>query len=282
MKIEIIHEPTSEKPFLVIYKPKGLASAPLSAEDKDNALFQALELFPDLYNVQGKKLIEYGLLHRLDTATDGLMVIAATQEAYDFLCNEQREGRFIKTYTAHCDVIKDNAKLLAAFPPLPLQAQNDLSLKAKQSPSLRGAKQDSSLRGAKATKQTTSLSSYFRPYGEGRKEVRPVTEKSGKAALSKLGSKKLYTTKIEITKFSETQADVTCEIKEGYRHQVRCHLAWAGIPVKGDLLYNSSCKSSEKEADKKNAENLLFSATKISFEYPRGDLNSYDRKDTWT
>ena len=265
MKIEIIHEPTSEKPFLVIYKPKGLASAPLSAEDKDNALSQALELFPDLYNVQGKKLIEYGLLHRLDTATDGLMVIAATQEAYDFLCNEQREGRFIKTYTAHCDVIKDNAKLLAAFPPLPLQAQNDLLL-----------------RGAKATKQTTSLSSYFRPYGEGRKEVRPVTEKSGKAALSKLGSKKLYTTKIEITKFSETQADVTCEIKEGYRHQVRCHLAWAGIPVKGDLLYNSSCKSAEKEADKKNAENLLFSATKISFEYPRGDLNSYDRKDTWT
>ena len=245
-RIEIIKEPTVEKPFLILYKPKDLASAPLTAGDKDNALGQALELFPQLRDVHGKKEIEYGLLHRLDTSTDGLMVIAASQECYDFLSQEQREGRFIKTYSALCNIIPDNAGLLGGFPPL---------------------------RAAPATKQT--ISSYFRPYGEGRKEVRPVTEDSGKAALSKLGKKKLYTTKIEISKLSDNQADVTCEITEGYRHQVRCHLAWAGYPVIGDALYNSS-------EDKKKAEKLMFSATKISFEYPRGDLNSYDRKDTWT
>ena len=259
INIEIIKEPTAAKPFLIIYKPKGLASAPLTIDDKDNALNQALEVFPELKNVKGKKEIEYGLLHRLDTATDGLMLIAATQEAYDFLCNEQREGRFIKTYTARCDLIPDNAKRLGAFPPL------------------------LSFRGAQGTKQSITLSSFFRPYGEGRKEVRPVTEESGKAALSKLGSKKLYTTKIEITKVSEALSDVTCEITEGYRHQVRCHLAWAGLPVRGDLLYNSEVRfNSENLLDIKKAENLMFSATKISFEYPRGDLNSYDRKDTWT
>ncbi len=246
MNIEIIHSPTQEKPFLVIYKPKGLPSAPLTAEDTENALAQAAAIYPEIKSVCGKKPIEYGLLHRLDTATDGLMVIAASQECYDFLMTEQREGRFIKTYSALCNIIPDNAGLLGGFPPL---------------------------RAAPATKQT--ISSYFRPYGEGRKEVRPVTEDSGKAALSKLGKKKLYTTKIEISKFSDNQADVTCEITEGYRHQVRCHLAWAGYPVIGDALYNSS-------EDKKKAEKLMFSATKISFEYPRGDLNSYDRKDTWT
>ena len=241
-KIEILKEPTIEKPFLIIYKPKGLPSAPLTAENSENAFSQAAFLYPELLKVKGKKDIEGGLLHRLDTATDGLIVIAASQECYDFLMTEQREGRFIKTYTAECDIIKENAKILEGFP--------------AEMPVL------------------PEVTSYFRPYGQGRKEVRPVTEKSGKAALSKLGTKKLYTTKIQIIKLSDTNAKAECQICEGYRHQVRCHLAWAGYPVKGDQLYNS---------DKKNAENILkFSATKISFEYPRGDLNSYDRKDTWT
>ena len=247
IQIEIIKEATPEKPFLVIYKPKGLPSAPLSADDKNNALSQALESFPELAQVQGKKEIEYGLLHRLDTATDGLMVIAATQECYDFLSNEQREGRFIKYYQAQCNINPDNAKLLGGFPDTP------------------------------AMKQSLIIQSYFRPYGPGRKEVRPVTEASGKAALSKLGKQKLYSTQIEIISLNESSgtAITECRITEGYRHQVRCHLAWAGYPVAGDSLYNY--------LDIKKAENILkFSATKISFEYPRGDLNSYDRKDTWT
>ena len=98
MNIEIIHAPTDSKPFLVIYKPKGLASAPLVEGDTENALAQAIEKFPEICGVHGKKKIEYGLLHRLDTATDGLMVIATTQECYDFLTEEQREGRFIVTF----------------------------------------------------------------------------------------------------------------------------------------------------------------------------------------
>ena len=258
MNIEIIHKPTANKPFLVIYKPKGLPSAPLSTDDTDNALSQAVARFPELKTVCGKKAIEYGLLHRLDTATDGLMVIAASQECYDFLMVEQQTGRFLKTYTAECNIIKDNSQRLGGFPP-------DIPT--------------SSFTGEVST---ITAVSYFRPYGEGRKEVRPVTEKSGKAALSKLGKAKLYTTKLQIKKVSETKALATCEITEGYRHQVRCHLAWAGYPVTGDNLYNVNCRNSEKLSDKKNAENLLFSATAISFEYPRGDLNSYDRKDTWT
>ncbi len=249
-KIEIVFEPTDDKPYLVIYKPKGLPSAPLNTEDSQNALSQAAAMFPQIKSVCGRKPIEYGLLHRLDTATDGLMVIAVSQECYNFLSIEQAEGRFIKTYYAECDILPSNAKMLGGFPPdMPLLPE---------------------------------ITSYFRPYGEGRKEVRPVTEQSGKAALTKLGKPKLYTTKIQIKKISDTKAKAVCEICEGYRHQVRCHLAWAGYPVINDMLYNSNFKSSEKPSDKKNAENLLFSANKISFEYPRGDLNSYDRKDTWT
>ena len=252
MNIEIIHAPTDSKPFLVIYKPKGLASAPLVEGDTENALAQAIEKFPEICGVHGKKEIEYGLLHRLDTATDGLMVIATSQECYDFLTEEQREGRFIKYYSALCDILPDNPNALGGFP--------------SDTPSI--------------TQSMITATSYFRAYGEGRKEVRPVTEKSGKAALAKLGKPKLYTTEIIIEKQNETTVLAECRIREGYRHQVRCHLAWAGFPVKGDTLYNSNYR--ENDSDIKKAENLLFSATKISFEYPRGDLNSYDRKDTWT
>ena len=251
-RIKIIHEPTVEKPFLVLDKPKGLPSAPLKEDDFDNAFSQAAELFPQLLNVHGKKEIEHGLLHRLDTATDGLIVIAASQECYDFLSREQEEERFIKTYTAECDINTENADALGGFPP----EQPDFT--------------DSKIKAV----------SYFRPYGQGRKEVRPVTENSGKAALSKLGKAKLYTTEIEITKISEIKVRAICHISQGFRHQVRCHLAWAGFPVCGDTLYNANVRNMDE--DKKNAEKLLFSASAISFEYPRGDLNSYDRKDTWT
>ncbi len=251
-RIKIIHEPTVEKPFLVLDKPKGLPSAPLKEDDFDNTFSQVAELFPQLLSVRGKKEIEHGLLHRLDTATDGLIVIAASQECYDFLSREQEEGHFIKTYTAQCDINAENGVALGGFPPEPPEF-TDSKIKAV---------------------------SYFRPYGPGRKEVRPVTENSGKAALSKLGKAKLYTTEIEITKISETKARAICHISQGFRHQVRCHLAWAGFPVCGDTLYNANVRNMDE--DKKNAEKLLFSASAISFEYPRGDLNSYDRKDTWT
>ena len=237
LQIKIIHEPDSLKPFLIIDKPAGLPSAPLNKDDKDNAFSQAAGIFPQVLSVQGIKRVEGGLLHRLDTVTAGLMIIAADQACYDFLQEEQKEGRIKKYYRAECDIIKSE----------PIEG---LSF---------------------------NISSYFRPYGPGRKEVRPVTESSGPAALKKTGKAVLYTTNIKILKINKENntALVECSITNGYRHQVRSHLAWAGLPVCGDSLYNFSDK-------KKKAENLMFSASKISFEYPRGDLNSYDRKDTWT
>ena len=88
-RIEIIKEPTKEKPFLIIYKPKDLPSAPLTADDSDNAFSQAAALYPELLQVHGKKEIEHGLLHRLDTATSGLLLIARTQDFYDYLIREE-------------------------------------------------------------------------------------------------------------------------------------------------------------------------------------------------
>ena len=252
LQIKIIHEPDSQKPFVIIDKPAGLPSAPLSDLDTNNAFWQAVQLFPQLLDVQGKKSVEHGLLHRLDTATAGLIIIAATQECYDFLQEEQKENRIIKTYTAECGLLR-----YARNDGWPLC--NDTVFEPVEG-------------------QKFKITSYFRPYGPGRKEVRPVFPKDSETALKKVEKKVLYTTNITIQKINKANntAIVECTITNGYRHQVRSHLAWCGLPVINDVIYNEDAKN------KKSTEQMHFCASKIQFEYPRGDLNSYDRKDTWT
>ena len=158
-QITVIHKPDSQKPYLIIDKPAGLPSAPLNEADKENAFYQAAGLFQELLVVHGKKEIEHGLLHRLDTATAGLMIIAASQECYDFLQQEQQENRIIKTYLAECELPRIQELVEG---------------------------------------QQISLTSYFRPYGPGRKEVRPVSPNSNKRALDKVEKKVLYTTDVLI------------------------------------------------------------------------------------
>ena len=234
-EIKIISEPSSERPFLVIYKPKGLPSAPLIEDDTDNALYKAAELYPEIKKVQGRKQIEYGLLHRIDTPTDGLLLIALSQEFYDSIQKQQSEGLFIKTYIAECE----KAKPLNGFTPVDKKILETLEKQKK-----------------------VIVSSYFRNYGEGKKSVRPVTETSGKASLKKIGKPVLYTTEITLKEEKKSSFLFECRIKSGYRHQVRCHLTWLGFPIIGDKLYNPNEDSNSDSAE------LKFTATKIEFLNP--------------
>lgn len=231
--ITIIHEPTDSEPFVVLSKPAGLASAPLNESESQNALAECARLFPLVKNVKGKKTVEGGLLHRIDTATSGLLLVATSQEFYDHIIAAQEKGLFVKGYRADCDVKAGNAQTLGAFPPLAAQAVAAASL------SCDNFLQDQNL----AALCGLEISSYFRPFGKGSKEVRPVLPTSNVAALKKIGSKKIYSTKIAKAELSgKDTAKLECKIAQGYRHQVRCHLAWLGFPVRGDRLYNSSCR----------------------------------------
>lgn len=257
-KIKVISEPTIEKPFLVIYKPQGIPSAPLLQDDKISALSQALDIFPEIKNVSGRKQIEYGLLHRIDTQTEGLLLIAASQFFYDDLILQQTAGKFIKTYRAECiSTLNDKAEK-TGFPPIDKEIHKELE------------------RG-----KSVKISSYFRNYGEGFKAVRPVTENSGKAALKKIGKQKEYSTEIKLVSKNEFSYTFECKISSGYRHQVRCHLAWLDFPIIGDKIYNFP------ETDTEKAEKMRFKATGLQFtnpitlkkeeitlqNYPEGDLN---------
>lgn len=225
--MKIIKEITEDKPYLVLYKPSGLPSAPLSPDDKNNAFSKAAELYPCLLDVKGKKEIEHGLIHRLDTETSGLLIIAANQEYYEKLLQLQKEGKIIKTYTALCNVDLENAEKLGSFPPCENLFRPEEKFYCQRS--------------------------FFRPYGDGRKEVRPVTEASSKIIKKKVGKSVIYQTNIECQAIENNQIKVKARISNGFRHQVRCHLAWMGLPVAGDKLYNYKNKE----------EDMKFFATQI-------------------
>lgn len=196
----------------------------------------AASLFPSLLKVRGKKQTEHGLLHRIDCDTQGLLLIASSQDFYDYMLNEQKEGRFIKTYLAVCERCDKNSALIGGFPPY----EGEALYKA----------------GEEAV-----ISSRFRAYGKGRKEVRPVSSLSSCIALKKCKGSPLYATRIKIRSSNGESLTAECSLSRGARHQVRCHLAWAGVPVKGDRIYN--CKERGKEGGK-----MEFYAVKIEFFLP--------------
>lgn len=232
--IKIIHEPNSSEPFLILEKPSGVPSAPLFSGDTQNALSEASSLFPQIKNVVGKKEIECGLLHRIDTQTHGLLLLAASQEFYDHIVSAQELGLFLKTYFAECDCDNENAAKLGGFPRLPENCDM-------------------------GSAQPQTISSYFRFYGKGRREVRPALEGGAKFAIRKVGAKKAYSTQIEFLHCDKNSTKIKCEIASGFRHQVRCHLAWLGFPVKGDSLYNHDFRSRQENAQ------MRFFATGIEF-----------------
>ena len=230
-KIEFLNTPSKENPFLVISKPSGLPTAPLSAQDTNNALYLAAQTFPEILSVNGKKEIEHGLVHRIDTVTEGLILIATTQDAYENFINQQKNNNFTKFYTAICQKNQNKKEGFPDFPQQNIFYQNEFKIQ-----------------------------SYFRYFGQGRKEVRPVpVENQNKTQQKKVEGTSIYTTNVKIISEQNDTVKVECNITKGFKHQVRCHLAWANIPIKNDPIYNKNANPSEQ---------IAFYASKLQFVHP--------------
>lgn len=248
LRINIIHEPSVSEPYAVILKPRGLPSAPL-AEGENSAYAQAQNLFPMLKEVRGIKECEHGLLHRIDTETEGLLLIASTQEFYGYMRGIQEKGLFVKHYTACC---AENTCVDESYAPLPRDLRQRLDAWQKEPP---------------GKSLSFEVESRFRSYGLKNREVRPVTESAGRAAQKKAGSA-AYKTKVLLQKEAAGRVKAECTLSKGFRHQVRCHLAWCGLAIEGDALYNAAAKSAACQGA------MQFRAHKIEFPY-NGNQKSY-------
>ncbi len=232
-RITVLYE---DDDVLVFVKPAGMPTAPITADDSSSALTAAAAVCPAVLSVHGKKDIEGGLLHRIDTATTGLVLMAKNQTAWDFISAEQESLRFIKTYTAFC-------------------YHSDI---------LPGA--------VSAGKIPCTIKSLFRPYGEGRCGVKPVFETSGRADRKKAGNREYVTELIsekpvDSVVWNKEIVKVQARIAGGYRHQVRAHLAALGLPVLGDSLYPALWNTGETAPSDLP---LYFFATGLSVSLPGG------------
>jgi 23S rRNA pseudouridine1911/1915/1917 synthase len=192
--------------YLVAYKPPRMHSVFLKKQgDRENREETLLDwcsrLYPEVSKVTGRNPWEGGILHRLDYETEGLVLFARTQEAMDSFLIQQREGRFSKIYGALSAGIKEK---LPGYPPKPLVEP---------------------LRNTEAV-----IESGFRPYGPGRKIVRPVNH-------AETPPEKIYRTGILAVESLNGFTAFTVRIERGFRHQIRCHLAWLDFPLVNDPLY---------------------------------------------
>jgi 23S rRNA pseudouridine1911/1915/1917 synthase len=217
--------------YAVVYKPPRIHSAPLNNDPDSNTAHDTLlgwyaERCPAILIPRGKKSIEGGLLHRLDFETEGLVLFAKTQQSLESLNAQQAAGQFVKEYGAiTCGTLALGQDPLPGFPPSP------------------GIPEKGSY-----------IESFFRPWGPGRKAVRPVVEKkNNREIVSDSGA--CYRTEIlecEVVPDSGGGAPAPGEglrifklrLLRGFRHQIRCHLAWIGEPILNDTLYGGAALQS--------------------------------------
>ncbi|MGE4455000.1 MAG: pseudouridine synthase [Sphaerochaeta sp.] len=229
MQLNLVYE---DQDILVVNKQANLPTVPLKSDPKDKLTLLSLvgRSFPEVLEVGGTNAWEGGILHRLDTATSGLVVVARTKEAYTSLQAIQKADLFFKEYRALSS--RYGPPALPGFPPYPYE--DPFSCKGKE----------------------VSIGSLFRRYGENRKEVRPVLADSPRHMLEKTTGT-WYLTKVWYSGEDGDSQQFTCRLSSGFRHQVRTHLAWSGWPINGDTVYQGS-----------EAANLALCAVAVEFPHP--------------
>jgi len=224
--------------YAVVYKPPKMHTCAKDFTRKHEkhkehgGVFKNKTLL-DWYLTQTRSVFD--VMHRLDYETHGLVLFAKNEKSFHFFKDLQDKGEFVKEYSAvtcsdillteasnfrfvrHGDEKEDINSIniknqQIGFPPCPL-----------------------CLRDSVRNNTRFSIESYFRPYGPGRKLVRPVIEdgkKHKEIAKDKGGFYKTKIINIENNVF-------TVQIKRGFRHQIRCHLYWVGYPILNDPLYSN-------------------------------------------
>jgi 23S rRNA pseudouridine1911/1915/1917 synthase len=189
--------------YLAVYKPPGMHSAPLRTGEGGTLLEWAASRFPGILRVRGRKALEGGLLHRLDYGTSGLALIARNQAALEALASEQERDGFVKEYEAFSAGRRE--KPLPGFPPWGGEIP--------------------------PPGESFEVTGAFRHYGPGRRAVRPLPAGAP--------GKRVYRTVLTMKGQGEGSR-FTATITRGFRHQIRCHLAWIGWPLLNDGLYGGA------------------------------------------
>jgi 23S rRNA pseudouridine1911/1915/1917 synthase len=178
-------------------------------------------LFPELSALHGRGEGEGGLMHRLDYETQGLVLFARTQRGMDSFLAQQEKGKIVKEYSA---LVSRPRTPLPGFPPPP-----------------------EAFAEGPGSAAGLLIESPFRAWGPGRKAVRPAFPGRGRKLAFDRDRGGAYGTWIlewreEAGPFAPAAGLWRCRLRiiRGFRHQIRCHLAWIGFPILNDALYGGA------------------------------------------
>lgn len=191
--------------LLVLNKPSGVPSAPRSPgndQELGTAVHWVASRFPSLIGV-GLNPNEFGLIHRLDTGTSGLLVFAKNQEFFFTLRSIWKSPSVQKIYRAR--VAANNAEVFSTLPVL-LTLKLAHSKKSKRKMMVLNGQRDQKRRSLYRGKVLESWT-----------EILGIKDQ-------------LFAKWIELE----------VRIRTGIMHQIRCTFAYLKCPILGDKLYGGA------------------------------------------
>lgn len=240
--------------YLLAYKPAGMHCAPANgrgAEAVTPSLFDwAAERHPELAAVKGRAKGEGGLVHRLDRDTRGLVLLAKGDEAFVAFERAAAAGLFIKEYELKAVADGsglDGSRPLLAWPGLfaPGYPVGTSDAIAAADPAARSWTRSAGrvrARAAAAALPGLTIRSFFRPFGPGATRVacalKPPAHKQWTDAAYETN---ILSCRAELgADFPPIEARVS--LNRGFRHQIRAHFAWLGLPLINDALYGDEAE----------------------------------------
>jgi 23S rRNA pseudouridine1911/1915/1917 synthase len=244
---EIVYEDDS---VLALRKPSGMHSAPLrdGGADLCSWLFERRPRAA-LGGADGRGSVEGGLLHRLDRDTSGILLFALTETAFDFLLAAQDDERFTKEYRALITrtegFFPEGSRPRRAMP-------EGVDPAAWERADGRSKAIAALVESAAAEGRPLRVRGLFRSYGPGATKVACIRCHEGEPAPGRRGARGVvgpYESLALAAKAAASGAakaaasacadalDLRLAITKGFRHQLRAHLAWIGLPILGDSLY---------------------------------------------
>lgn len=205
MEIPIVFE---NKNLLVINKPVGLVVHGDGKTDEPTVVDWILKNYPEINGIGENMMINHkgeeikierpGIVHRIDRETSGLLIIAKTQESFEYLKALFKAKKIIKTYQALTyGSVKNNSGII--YQPIGRSSQ-DFRKK---------------IAGAHARGKLREAETEY-------KVIHRYIDETSKKDIQ--GQYKKYTL-------------VECYPKTGRTHQIRVHLKWLNHPIVSDSLY---------------------------------------------
>jgi len=242
----IVHEGDG---VVVVAKPSGMHCAP--ASEPGTLCSWLFARMPEAAAVHGWRSDEGGMAHRLDSATSGLVAFALDDMTFAAIAAAADSGGFVKSYRALGT--SSIAGLPGSRPVLTAPDHID-------EPSWLMAVRHGDIGRLASMAVGASITSVFRPYGPGatrvacsrdtrsrdtrsrdtrsRETQAPETRAPGtQAHKGKSWTRSEYRTDLKGAMRLADSLLLDVELSRGFRHQIRAHLAWIGLPLIGDSLY---------------------------------------------